>query len=89
MNPAGTAAAGGAAPTGRKPLIEVRNDPAGYGNKRRKTPIALRDVSPDVLPCEFLAIVGPSGFGKPTFVNMFGSFVKLFGGFTSMRQAEP
>ena len=70
----------------RKPLIEVRNVSAGYENKRQKTRlIALRDVSLDVYPGEFLAIVGPSGCGKTTLVNMIAGFVKPLEGSVRVR----
>lgn len=69
-----------------KPLIEVRNVSAGYENKRQKTRlIALRDVSLDVYPGEFLAIVGPSGCGKTTLVNMIAGFVKPLEGTITVR----
>jgi len=60
-----------------QPLIEIRGVSAGYENKRQKTRlIALRDVTLDVYPGEFLAIVGPSGCGKTTLVNMIAGFMK-------------
>ena len=83
-----TPAADGAVAT-PKPLIEVRNVSAGYENKRQKTRlIALRDVSLDVYPGEFLAIVGPSGCGKTTLVNMIAGFVKPLEGSIMVRGEE-
>lgn len=73
----------------RKPLIEIRNVSAGYENKRQKTRlIALRDVSLNVYPGEFLAIVGPSGCGKTTLVNMIAGFVKPLEGTITVRGKE-
>lgn len=75
--------------TTRKPLIEVRNVSAGYENKRQRTRlIALRDMSLDVYPGEFLAIVGPSGCGKTTLVNMIAGFVKPLEGSILVRGEE-
>ena len=63
------------------PLIEIRGVSAGYENKRAKTRlIALRDVTLDVYPGEFLAIVGPSGCGKTTLINMIAGFMKPLDG---------
>ncbi len=64
-----------------KPLIEIRGVSAGYENKRAKTRlIALRDVTLDVHPGEFVAIVGPSGCGKTTLINMIAGFIKPLDG---------
>jgi NitT/TauT family transport system ATP-binding protein len=65
----------------REPLIEIRGVSAGYENKRAMTRlIALRDVTLDVYPGEFLAIVGPSGCGKTTLINMIAGFMKPIDG---------
>ena len=71
------------------PLIEIRGVSAGYENKRAKTRlIALRDVTLDVYPGEFLAIVGPSGCGKTTLVNMIAGFIKPIDGTISIAGRE-
>jgi NitT/TauT family transport system ATP-binding protein len=71
------------------PLIEIRGVSAGYENKRAKTRlIALRDVTLDVYPGEFLAIVGPSGCGKTTLVNMIAGFIKPIDGTISIGGRE-
>lgn len=72
-----------------RPLIEVRNVSAGYENKRQKTRlIALRDVTLDIYPGEFLAVVGPSGCGKTTLVNMISGFVPPLEGSIKIRGDE-
>src|SRR3954464_3341329 len=66
-------------------LVRAEHVTAGYDNKRERTRlIALRDVSLDVHRGEFLAIVGPSGWGKTTFINMIGGFVKPLRGTITM-----
>ena len=71
------------------PLIEIRRVSAGYENKRAKTRlIALRDVTLDVYPGEFLAIVGPSGCGKTTLINMIAGFMKPIDGTISIAGRE-
>jgi NitT/TauT family transport system ATP-binding protein len=75
--------------TSEPTLIEAVHVTAGYENRRELTRlIALRNVSLQVRPGEFLAIVGPSGCGKTTFINLIAGFVKPIEGSVRVRGGE-
>ena len=42
--------------------------------------VAVRDMSFDVKPGEFISIIGPSGCGKSTLFNVIGGFIKDYEG---------
>jgi len=54
-----------------EPLIRIEHVHKQYETDAGPVPV-LRDVSLDVRPSEFVAIMGPSGSGKSTFMNIVG-----------------
>jgi putative ABC transport system ATP-binding protein len=53
------------------PVVAARNLTKIYRPGQTEVP-ALRGISLDVYPGEFVAVVGPSGCGKTTFMNIVG-----------------
>jgi putative ABC transport system ATP-binding protein len=72
---------------GRQPIITIRDMTKVYhlGNHEIH---ALRGVSLDVYPGEFLSIMGPSGSGKSTMMNMLGALDTPTGGLYKLAGAD-
>lgn len=76
-------------PRGAEPLVSVRDMSVTYrvqGTTERL--VALRDVSLDIYPGEFIAVLGPSGCGKTTLLSAIAGVVTPTRGTVTMR-GEP
>jgi len=65
--------------TQRDPLIKAVNVERVYRSKDDEV-YALRDVSLEIFPGEYISLMGPSGSGKTTFFNMIGALDLPTGG---------
>jgi NitT/TauT family transport system ATP-binding protein len=58
-----------------KGFIDVRNLGVVFGDDDAKV-VAVKDVSLNVQPSEFVSLIGPSGCGKSTLLSIVAGFVK-------------
>ena len=65
--------------TATVPRLEIDNVSVTFHGEGRSVP-ALREVSMDVLPEEFVTIIGPSGSGKSTLFNVIAGLLQPEGG---------
>src|SRR6266568_845235 len=64
----------------RVPVIAVRNLTKTYILGKKTRVPALRGISLEVYPGEFVAVMGPSGSGKSTLMNLIGCMDRPTGG---------
>jgi putative ABC transport system ATP-binding protein len=73
--------------SGGDPLIEVRNVSKVYTLQKEKV-YALKGVTLDIYPGEYVSIMGPSGSGKSTLFNVIGALDRPTEGGVKLRSLE-
>ncbi|MCF3934939.1 ABC transporter ATP-binding protein [Acuticoccus sp. M5D2P5] len=81
--------ADGAAQTAAHPAIRFQNIGLVYGRGTANEVEALKDVSFDVRPQEFVSILGPSGCGKSTLLRLVAGFLNPTSGSVSVGGVDP
>src|SRR5688572_21795667 len=62
-----------------QPIVEIRNLSKSYRRGGQVVPV-LEDITLDIAPGAFLALMGPSGSGKSTLLNLIAGIDKPDGG---------
>ncbi len=68
-----------------EPILNIENLTKVYGNTQSKTK-ALNGITFQVMPGEFLGIMGSSGSGKSTLLNCIATVIQPSGGSISIQE---